>query len=81
MHLPVETLLKIFVYEDISIKDVVNFSSTCKQIRYTLDNNHTFWQKKIRIYQVNLIFANFWLFHFNSFILKETLQKSGQKSN
>ncbi|EFN68020.1 F-box only protein 21 [Camponotus floridanus] len=46
IHMPAEIISKILEYKDITIKDIVNFSSTSKQFRYIIINDNTLWKKK-----------------------------------
>ncbi|XP_025267526.1 F-box only protein 21-like [Camponotus floridanus] len=46
IHMPTEIVFKILEYKDITIKDIVNFSSTSKQFRQLIINDKNLWRKK-----------------------------------
>jgi len=46
IDMPAEIVFKILEYKDITIKDIVNFSSTSKQFRQLIINDKSLWRKK-----------------------------------
>lgn len=45
MDLPMEVLLKILEYKNISVTDIANLSFTCKQFQYII-NDEILWREK-----------------------------------
>lgn len=43
-ELPVEIIEHLLSYNDLTIKDIINFSSTCCHLREIIINNNAFWR-------------------------------------
>lgn len=43
-NLPVEIIEHLLTYDDLEIKDILNFSETCTHFREILCNNNPIWK-------------------------------------